>query len=167
MCAARFTVEVDKSDLREGIEIQCHCPNCATLVRLVAAESTIDVRGRNAEDVERVTVSLVKTLKTRSHSPEIRNPWITGSFYLASLVSVVTLLPALAKVVTPLLVPIVMVGAVLGVSVVGAFQLRHDQSLGEKNFLSLMALTFKQLPLVGKRTPADYRAKKLNQFGEK
>jgi H+/Cl- antiporter ClcA len=89
-------------------------------------------------------------LRNDDNGPEIRSPWVTGSFYLAALAIVVSLLLPISKVVTPILVPLVIIGALFGVSVVGAFQLRHDHSLDEKTFLSLMALTFKHLPLVGK-----------------
>jgi hypothetical protein len=49
---------------------------------------------------------------------------------------------------------VVIIGAFLAIAIVGAFQLRHDRSLSEKNFLSLMALTFKRIPsfTVGERS---------------
>lgn len=84
----------------------------------------------------------------------IRTPWISGSFYLASIVVVGTLLMVMAKIVHPLALPLVLASTLLGVSLVGAFQLRQDKSLSQKNFLALMALSFRQLPLLRRKKAA-------------
>lgn len=76
------------------------------------------------------------------------NPWISGSFYLASFLMIMAGILVVSKVVDPFILPIVIIGTLLAVSVVGAFQLRQDQALNQQNFLSLMGLTFKQLPFV-------------------
>jgi hypothetical protein len=56
--------------------------------------------------------------------------------------------------------PIVVIGAILAISIIGAFQLRQDGQINENNFLKLMALSFKYLPLLGKRdTKPDNTAK--------
>lgn len=77
-----------------------------------------------------------------------RNPWISGSFYLAVMVVVVVLLLVAARTVPPMLLPAVIIGAILAVTTVGAFQLRNDAKLKEKSFLSLMRLIFGNLPLL-------------------
>jgi len=86
-----------------------------------------------------------------SKRPTYRNPWVSGSFYLAAMVIVVTLFLVAAKTVHFVVLPIVIIGALLIVSIIGAFQLRQDESLSEKNFLTLMFLTFKQFPFICKK----------------
>ena len=46
--------------------------------------------------------------------------------------------------------PIVLIGGLLVVGVVGALQLRNDELLSEKGFLALMVETYKRLPLLKK-----------------
>lgn len=46
--------------------------------------------------------------------------------------------------------PIVIIGAILAMSIIGAFQLRQDERLNEDNFLKLMGLSFKNLLLLKK-----------------
>jgi hypothetical protein len=47
--------------------------------------------------------------------------------------------------------PVIAIASILGVSVIGALQLRNDARLREKSFLELMRLTFSYLPILGKR----------------
>lgn len=68
------------------------------------------------------------------------NPWLSGSFYLFVIIAVVALLLVAAKVVDPLVVPIVIIGALLLASIVVAFQLKQDRGLSEESFLSLITL---------------------------
>lgn len=72
-----------------------------------------------------------------------RNPWMSGSFYLAAGVMILALLLVVAKVLPLLVLPIVIVGTLLMISTIGAFQLRQDKGLSQKNFLALMTLTFR------------------------
>ena len=46
------------------------------------------------------------------------------------------------------ILPVIVIGALLALSIIGAFQLRQDERLTQKNFLELMILTFKRLPLL-------------------
>jgi len=80
----------------------------------------------------------------------VRNPWISGSFYLAALLSCASLFLVAAKMVSPIVFPTVLIASLLAVSIIGAFQLRHDGTLDEGNFLKLMALALKRIPKIGK-----------------
>jgi RNA polymerase subunit RPABC4/transcription elongation factor Spt4 len=124
------------------------CPNCGAEVW--SDDWKIKVTGVNAEEVQTVARSLAGAMSPKRKS-RTSNPWISGSFYLAAMIILLSLLLAVAKMVHPLVLPIVIIGAILAVSLIGAFQLRQDKSLNEKNFLKLMLLTFKQLPFVGKK----------------
>jgi hypothetical protein len=122
------------------------CSWCGASLRTKGWE--IEVHGNKSEDVQKVAQSLVETTSRRRNTSYQKNPWISGSFYLAAMVVLVTLFLIVAKSLSISVLPIVIVGSLISVSIVGAFQLRHDKSLSEKNFLSLMLLTFKQIPFM-------------------
>ena len=82
----------------------------------------------------------------KKDTTNVRNPWGSGSFYLTALVVVVLLFLVVAKVVHPVTFSLVVIGAILAISVIGALQLKQDQQLNQENFLKLMALTFRYLP---------------------
>lgn len=79
------------------------------------------------------------------------NPWVSGSFYLFVIVVAGSGLLAAAKILPLVALPIIVVGAVLALAIVGALQLRNDDRLKEESFLKLMALSFKYLPLLRRR----------------
>ena len=122
------------------------CSSCGTSLRW--GEDSIEVTGTNADEVLRVTRSLVEQ---RAERKRLASPWVSGSFYLSCVVVVMALLLTAGKVLPLLALPIVIIGAVLLFTVVGAFQQRHDERLSEKSFLQLMLATLKNLPLVLKR----------------
>jgi hypothetical protein len=76
------------------------------------------------------------------------------------------MLLVVGKVLSVWVLPVVIVGGLLLVTVVGAFQLRHDAKLSEKGFVSLMALTLKQLPLFSKLTAGGPRAEAERPMGQ-
>ena len=78
------------------------------------------------------------------------NPWISGSFYLLVAVVMMILVAAISRMVNPVVFPIVLVGGVLVVMVIGAFQLKQDDRFSEAGFLTLMQETLKRLPLIRK-----------------
>jgi hypothetical protein len=76
------------------------------------------------------------------------NPWKSGSFYLVAFVVILAILGIIAANLPWYAVGTVIVGGVIALSIVGAFQLRQDAMLSEENFLKLMIETFKRLPLL-------------------
>ncbi|MGH8002120.1 MAG: hypothetical protein ACREPR_22495, partial [Brasilonema sp.] len=77
-----------------------------------------------------------------------RSSWANGLFYLFVFVVVIVLLTFMAgKVDLPVLALIIVAG-ILFIPIIGAFQLRMDERLSEKNFIDLMQLVIKQLPLI-------------------
>lgn len=98
-----------------------------------------------------------KATMSKERPPNIRNPWRSGSFYLVAFVIVIVLLLVAANTIPLLALPVVIIGALLAISIIGAFQLKQDERLSQKNFLELMLLTFKRLPLLsrGSNTPND------------
>lgn len=98
-----------------------------------------------------------KATMSKERPTNIHNPWISGSFYLVAFVIVVVLLMVVANTLPLWALPIVIIGALLAISIIGAFQLRQDERLSQKNFLELMLMTFKRLPLIsrGSNIPKD------------
>ena len=64
------------------------------------------------------------------------------------MILVITLLLVVASVLPFWALPLIIVGAVLLVAVVGALQLRHDDRLGDQAFVKLMGQTLRLLPVV-------------------
>jgi hypothetical protein len=98
---------------------------------------------------EKVDVT-VRNGATFVEGNKIRNPWISGSFYLATAVVIITLLLVVSRTVHFSVLPVVVVASLLIVSLIGAYQLRQDASLSEENFLSLIKLVFQQVPFLRK-----------------
>ena len=46
------------------------------------------------------------------------------------------------------LLPIIIIGGILLIGVIGAFQLRNDDRLKDESFIKLMTETYKKLPLL-------------------
>lgn len=95
----------------------------------------------------------IAAMTNNNHAPEIspkNNPWISGSFYLFSAVIMLSILATIGKLLNYWILPILILGGLLLITVIGAYQLRNDSKLEEKNFLSLMKLAFQQIPLLGK-----------------
>ncbi|MEU3010106.1 hypothetical protein [Nocardia asteroides] len=115
--------------------------------------TSIDVRGVNADDVRDVTRSLVGDLETRRREQAaLRSPWFSGLFYLAALCVVVSLLLAVGRVLPIWSLPAVVVAAAVLVPVVGALQMRQDDRLSERGFLTLMGDVFRSLPTLASRS---------------
>ena len=78
------------------------------------------------------------------------NPWISGSFYLFVAIVVISGLAVLGNMVDWILLPIIIIGGILLIGIIGAFQLKNDDKLKDETFLSLITETYKRLPLLKK-----------------
>lgn len=87
---------------------------------------------------------------TKQPRDTYRSPWGSGSFYLLALVVVIASLAAVGKLLAVWILPIMIIGGLLLVTVIGALQMKQDERLSDKTFLSLMTLAFQQLPLLGR-----------------
>ena len=70
--------------------------------------------------------------------PTRRGPWLSGSFYLVAMLVIGALVVLAARLVHPAALPVVILGAVFAVSVVGIFQLVQDGALSERSFSNLL-----------------------------
>jgi hypothetical protein len=76
------------------------------------------------------------------------NPWVGGSFYLLAFSVVVVALIVISIYVAWYFVPAVIVGAILMLTVIGAFTLRGNEQMRDEPFLKLMEMSFRNLPLI-------------------
>ena len=75
--------------------------------------------------------------------PTRRGPWLSGSFYLIAMLVIGVLVVFAARLVHPAALPVVILGAVFAVSVVGIFQLVQDGALSEKTFSNLLLVALR------------------------
>lgn len=79
----------------------------------------------------------------------IRNSaWISGSFYLLALVILLIIFLVIGHELSIWFLPVIIIGAALLLCLIGALQLRNDDKLSEENFLKLMLMVFRELPLI-------------------
>jgi hypothetical protein len=114
----------------------------------------IEVHGTKAAEVESVARALVADATAREHATRLRSPWFSGLFYLTSAATIVALLLVAGSILPAWTLPIVIVGALLFLTTIGALQLRNDDRLAEKNFLVLMRLVLERLPLLFQKPKA-------------
>ena len=86
--------------------------------------------------------------KSNKRMTQKNNPWISGSFYLFVAIVVITGLAVLGNMLAWYLLPLIIIGGILIIGVVGAFQLKNDDKLKDETFLSLIQETYKRLPLL-------------------
>jgi hypothetical protein len=133
-----------------------HCPRCGVTISITPRGATqIHVVGQDATEVQAVSRQLSASAFERREARRLRSPWFSGLFYLTVVVVVIALLLVAGRVLALWALPVVVVGAVLLVTVVGAFQLRADDRLAERNFVKLMGDVLRRLPLVFTRARAD------------
>lgn len=90
------------------------------------------------------------------------NPWKSGSFYLFSFLLIAVFILLSIDRLGYWSIPALLIGSILSLSVVGAFQLRNDDRLNDKSFLELMGLTFKYLRLINQGNKQDSDSEDLN-----
>ena len=81
-----------------------------------------------------------------------KSPLFSGAFYLGAALLLLTALTIVAGNVNPWMFPVVVAATFAGLTIIGAFQLRNDNRLSEKNFMDLITLALQRvlLPLAGR-----------------
>jgi hypothetical protein len=103
-----------------------------------------EIHGARVDDVLKAHAEVQRSAREQPHRR--KTPWISGSFYLATFLAIVMVLLVLGKIASAWTLPVVVVGGIIAVSVIGALQLRHDDQLGEQNFTRLMLAALARLP---------------------
>jgi Flp pilus assembly protein TadB len=99
------------------------------------------VEGENPEDVRKV----IETIMEKTKPP---SPWKSGSFYLVVFLVVIAALAVVGHVIPTIALPAIVIGGIIALAVIGAFQMRQDEKLSQENFLKLMTLSLKYLPWI-------------------
>jgi GTPase SAR1 family protein len=120
-------------------EIQCQ--NSYEMVNVLSLIDDVIIRKELYKEALREETTMPKVDKVTSS-------WANGSFFLFTFLTVVTAFIVVAKTVDWYALPIIVFAAIVIPVVVGALQLMQDKRLSEKGFITLMGMTFKQLPLI-------------------
>lgn len=102
----------------------------------------------NLLDIANLAERLKDFIGRKGNRMKTNNPWISGSFYLVLSIIIISGLGVLSNLVVWYLLPIILIGGILIISIVGILQLRNDNRLSDKSFVSLIKETFKRLPLL-------------------
>jgi len=111
----------------------------------------------NLLDVSNMAGRLEDYVGKGSSRSSKNNPWVSGAFYLVSVVVLLGVVAVIAQLLSWVLLPVVVISAVILVGVIGALQLKNDGQLGDEAFVALMVESYKRLPLIGKRNSGDVR----------
>jgi len=87
-------------------------------------------------------------MDTPPPTPPKRNPWTSGSFYLFALAVGTAVCVIAINSVPQIFVPIVIIAIILVLVVVGIFQLRNDEGLGQDVFERIIHRILKILPFL-------------------
>lgn len=89
-----------------------------------------------------------------------RSPWKTGSFYLLVLLIALVMLILASREASTFAFPLILIGAILAVVVIGILQLRHDKRIKSDQFKELMSQSLHILPKseVNERSQEDSEA---------
>jgi hypothetical protein len=138
--------------LSKGVKPKAFARTCA----LPRCHCVVDRRGRVRQimgaSVDEV-LHVYYEVRQMEGSHRRRGPWASGSFYLAALVVVALVFLAVSRWASIWLLPIVLVAALLGLVLVGALQLRHDDRLSERSFIALMKIAITRMPILLRRSP--------------
>ena len=85
---------------------------------------------------------------TKERKQKNNNPWLAGSFFLTVFLVVMTTFAVISKVVEWYVLPIVFIGGLLSIPIIGVFQALNDSTLSEKGFLTIIIESYKSLPLL-------------------
>jgi hypothetical protein len=125
--------------------------NLAEEIAFALARTRAIPKSMNPEDhpyAEKLSLRELSESQRRAPAPPINNPWISGSFFLAAMVVMIVLLAVMSRVVNPFVLPLTLVAAPLFVITIGVLQLKNDERLKDKNFMELIVLVMKSLPLL-------------------
>jgi len=92
--------------------------------------------------------------------------WDSGSFFIVLLLVIFVVIIVTIKLLPVTVLPFVIIGAILLYAVVGAFLLRSNGQLSEKNFLELMLMSFKNVKYLFKKEDSE-KPKKNNRKPKK
>jgi predicted Zn finger-like uncharacterized protein len=140
VCNAVFRIPLDQLSGSES-SYSVACPTCgrtAEVRRLLNGEFQVE----HGEHV------------FRCPGPLNRNPPVTIVGYLGILAFVVAVFVAVARMVSPVLCPVVLFATLFAVGLIVILQLLRERELTADNFVQLIALFYRTLPVImGRNAP--------------
>lgn len=144
--------EVPKA--KRFVEQACHAHESAEN-RLLEAEASKELAIQKVKDAEAAFLAVggylpqKETLTKKELATNSRqSPWGSGSFYIFAVIIVITAFAVISKYSPWYVLIIILIGGLLAVVIIGAFQLRNDEALSEESFIDLMERSLKRLPLL-------------------
>lgn len=104
----------------------------------------------NLLDISNIAERLNDYIGKSNNMKKNNNPWRSGCFFLFVVVIIIGVLGFLSIVVHWINLPIIIIGSILFVGLIGAFQLKNDDKITDKSFISLIKEIYKRLPLLNK-----------------
>ena len=124
---------------------------------LAGIESSLEkqVSFKEIEDGGGKIISKTQKEISIKRSMRSQSPWNSGFFYLFALSLIAIVFAVISYFIAWYVLPVVIIGALLAIGMVGALQLRQDNRFSEKNFLKLIVEAYKQFPLLRKHRSED------------
>lgn len=76
------------------------------------------------------------------------NPWKAGSFYIFIFVIIISTFTIVTQYVDLYAVPLIIMGGLLTIPIIGIFQSLNDRTLSEKGFLKVIIESYKHVTLI-------------------
>jgi hypothetical protein len=104
---------------------------------------------------------LIRSIASREDQRIMKtNPWISGSFWLFSLITVVVVIRVIVgQSLNPWWIPVVITGGLLATILIGILTLRTNQQLKEAAFVQLIGMVLHALPVFGRLVPPSKNVK--------
>lgn len=108
----------------------------------------------NLLDVSNIADRLEDYIGKQTLKMKMNNPWISGAFYLFVAFVIIAGLAVVSKMANWLVFPLIIIGGILLIGLIGILQLRNDDQITDKSFLSLITETYKRQPLLRQKDTA-------------
>lgn len=151
--------------------IEKYCPKCGYRIRIheerfchccgqpIVKPEEAPLSEEDVKDIPLIEPSPVDKLKRNNNQTKNKDVWISGSYYFVVGSILLTLILVEVKMVNAVFLPLVLIISLLGTSLIGASQMRHDKTNNGRRFYKLMLLSLKKF--LSKRCEVD-KPKKTN-----
>jgi hypothetical protein len=140
-----------------GSILRRYCPKCGYQIdpnedrfclscgeRIIQPDEEPALSDKDFKDIPIIEKSPVEQLREKNGTVKRKDPWLSGSYYLVIIALLLTLFLSLTNIINSLFLPLVLIITLLGISLLGAFQMRFDKTYKATNFLKLIFLAFKK-----------------------
>lgn len=127
----------------------CAVPGCHARATVRRGRVTgFEVSGTSASEVQAVSRELVQDVAEQRDAHRVRSPWYSGAFYLSAAAVLIVLLLAVGHWAPWYAVPLVILGAITLLIIIGSLQMRQDGNLSDRGFVRVMGDVLRHVPPV-------------------